>query len=273
MKDNRNHIMNEVRPGVWHIDEFGLDAIYYIEGKERGLLIDTGTGVADLKGLIEEKFHLPYDVVITHGHVDHAGGIGQFDEVHIHPLDNEMALGITTDARKGYAQSLLDTYPDMKPAFEVGDITEREKDPRLVPLKEGQKFDLGGKTLEIFELPGHTEGSVCLLDREDKILFSGDNLQPILLLVMEGEDRNEVIRKWFKGVEKAKSYRSEFDLMYGGHGFVDISTIDDLEVCGNGILNGTIKAEKTKVHIFDAPFAHYGNVFVTYVSREELFAD
>ena len=51
--------------------------MYYITGEDKGLLVDTGYGVGDLKTFIEETFHQPYEVVCTHGHWDHANGAGQ----------------------------------------------------------------------------------------------------------------------------------------------------------------------------------------------------
>ena len=50
------------------------------------MLIDTGYGVGDLKGYIEDTFHVPYEVLITHGHVDHASGCQQWNTVYMNPL-------------------------------------------------------------------------------------------------------------------------------------------------------------------------------------------
>jgi len=41
-------------------------------------------------------------------------------------------------------------------------------------FKDGDVFDLGNRTLEVMHTPGHTPDSLCLLDREDKLLFTGD---------------------------------------------------------------------------------------------------
>ena len=46
----------------------------------------------------------------------------------------------------------------------------------FLTLTEGDVFDLGGLFLEVYELPGHTPGGIVLLDRKDRILFSGDSI-------------------------------------------------------------------------------------------------
>ena len=105
IKENEmDHIyqIEEVKDGIWHIDEGGLASAYIVRGDDRGLVIDTGTGVGDLKGLAEQYLTVPYDVVLTHGHVDHAGGISQFDRVYVNKGDKEMANGITLKDREEY---------------------------------------------------------------------------------------------------------------------------------------------------------------------------
>ena len=57
IKENEmDHIyqIEEVKDGIWHIDEGGLASAYIVRGDDRGLVIDTGTGVGDLKGLAEQ---------------------------------------------------------------------------------------------------------------------------------------------------------------------------------------------------------------------------
>ncbi len=41
-------------------------------------------------------------------------------------------------------------------------------------LKEGDVFDLGGISVEIYACPGHTKGSLCMLVREERTLITGD---------------------------------------------------------------------------------------------------
>ena len=86
--------VNEIKKGVWHVDESGLDAMYVVKGSKMSAVIDTGTGIGNFKGLVESLVGNPYIVLITHGHVDHAGGCGQFEEVYINEGDYQAALNI-----------------------------------------------------------------------------------------------------------------------------------------------------------------------------------
>lgn len=62
---------------------------YLIEGNEKALLIDTGYGIGDLKGFVDTLTKKPYEVYMTHAHVDHGGGAYAFGKVHLHHRDQE----------------------------------------------------------------------------------------------------------------------------------------------------------------------------------------
>ena len=69
--------VNKICDGVFLLDEFGGTNCYLVVGSERALLIDCGTGFADLKGTVESIIDLPLTVIATHGHCDHIGGAGR----------------------------------------------------------------------------------------------------------------------------------------------------------------------------------------------------
>lgn len=264
MGNNDNYNVEEILNKIWRIEEFGLGTTYLVEGTEKALLIDTGTGAADLKGLVESVTTLPYDVVLTHGHVDHAGGKRQFDKVYIDPLDLKAAKEITADERKGYASAILKAYPAENSLFDIESINDNENDTNYVLIDEGFIFDLGDRKIEVIKTPGHTPGSISLLDSKSKVLFSGDSFQPITLLAKGSGDGKEVLSKWVEGAEKVFEKRDNFNYMCGGHEKITSDLIDDLLICVKGILDGQIIPEHTRIHIFEGMFAHYGKVHVTY---------
>lgn len=98
-------------------------------------------------------------IVTTHGHWDHSGDNARVAEhtgaqIAIHPLD---------------AHRLTNPQPMWAP-FEI---------PPSVPavdLAEGGEVRFGAVRLEVLHTPGHTEGSVCLLDQDGGRLYSGDTL-------------------------------------------------------------------------------------------------
>ena len=66
----------EIGNKTFVINEYGLNAMFLLVGEEKALLIDTGTGVFDLPLLLKTLTDKPVQVVLTHGHPDHAGAIG-----------------------------------------------------------------------------------------------------------------------------------------------------------------------------------------------------
>ncbi len=57
---------------------------YLVLGQDRGVLIDAGNGIGNLKQLVDELTDLPVSVVLTHAHIDHVGSAHLFDEVAIY---------------------------------------------------------------------------------------------------------------------------------------------------------------------------------------------
>ena len=150
-------IIKQLLPHLYLIDDAGESTCYLIEGQTHAMLIDTANGQEDLRAIVEGLTRLPVIVVNTHGHGDHIFGNVYFDEAWMHPADMELA-----ETFMGYAKEELDKH-GLKPC-------------PLKALSIGQVFDLGGLQLEVVSLAGHTPGSIGLLDRKDRILFTGDGV-------------------------------------------------------------------------------------------------
>ena len=132
-----NHIyqIEEVKDGIWHIDEGGLASAYIIKGSERGLVIDTGTGVGSLKELVEQYLSVPYDVVLTHGHVDHVGGISQFGQVYVNDRDIEMTDGITLGNREKYISSMYQVKATLIMPDDIIPELRTDTKPEYLPIR------------------------------------------------------------------------------------------------------------------------------------------
>ena len=61
------------------------EIMYLIEGEEKAVLVDTCLGVGHLRKFVETLTEKPITVILTHGHVDHALGAPEFDEVYMNP--------------------------------------------------------------------------------------------------------------------------------------------------------------------------------------------
>lgn len=145
-----------ISPGAWMIADYEGDKMFVLAGGKRALLIDTGFGSGDLRAHVDRLTGgLPLDVVITHGHADHVAQIGQFQRdcrIFMHGAERSLA-------EKSVAEYRLDV--DL---YRVGDI------------RDGYVFDLGGRSVQAYELTGHTAGGIVLLDRDSGLLFTGDAL-------------------------------------------------------------------------------------------------
>jgi hydroxyacylglutathione hydrolase len=129
-------------------------------GSREAIAIDTATPclawIADELAARDWTLKL---IVSTHGHWDHIGDNAAVAahtgaDIAVHPLDRERL----TDPRPVWAPFEI---PPSVPA---------------VDLAEGGEVRFGSIRLRILHTPGHTEGSVCLLDLDEGLLFSGDTL-------------------------------------------------------------------------------------------------
>ena len=187
-------------------------------------------------------------------------GCGQFSEVYIHK--KELSGGNENFCQRSRKLSLK--IWKSADAIEPGTITiaqemRNDKKPDFCFMKEGDIFNLGDKELEIIEMPGHTAGSVCILDRKDKVLFSGDNVNDIELLCAPAQDRWRLLEDWHCIGERIFSQKDAFEICGGGHGLISIEKALDTLDCGKKILKGKIQAEKQKIHFFEGPFYRYKN--------------
>jgi glyoxylase-like metal-dependent hydrolase (beta-lactamase superfamily II) len=150
---------------------------YLILGKNKALLLDTGMGMSDLKKVTAKLTKLPITVINSHTHDDHVGSNWQFDNI----------LGMDTDFTRANARgSREDAQAEIAPG-EICGTLPANFDPQSYATKpwkisrfmhDGDKIDLGGRTLEIIATPGHTPDAISLLDRANGLLFTGDTYYP-----------------------------------------------------------------------------------------------
>lgn len=140
--------------------------VYLVEGKRSAALIDTGCGVGSLKQYVESITRLPYVVLLTHGHVDHAGGAGEFEQVYLNEKDFEVAKEhMSIEMRESYINN---------PSIAKSEFILPLEMEKFEPLQEEQSFDLGGVTVTMLDLAGHTPGSMCALVNEARSVLLGD---------------------------------------------------------------------------------------------------
>lgn len=203
-----NTTVKKISSGVWAIDQ-EMVRCFLIVGKERALLLDTGAEPCDLLGLIRTVTPLPLVVLNSHGDGDHTANDHLFSDIHAHPAE-----------------------------FPVIRRFRPELKSTLHPITELSSFELGGRILQVIETPGHTPGSICLLDRANRILFSGDTLSygPVFLA---GDHRD--IHAYRATLLKLMTLGG-FDTIYPCHSTcpVSLSVISALLAAVDGALDGSI---------------------------------
>lgn len=171
----------QVRPGVLAIYEpgqFEEVVSYLISGEERALLFDTGLGIGDIRSVVNTLTDLPVVVLNSHSHYDHIGGNHQFEFIYgpDHPYTRSRMQGLDHEQVKeavapGWIWKPLpagfDPATFANPGYEIDEF-----------VTEGSVIDLGGRRLEVLLTPGHAPDLLRLLDREQRLLFTGDTFYP-----------------------------------------------------------------------------------------------
>jgi glyoxylase-like metal-dependent hydrolase (beta-lactamase superfamily II) len=182
----------EVVPSVFAIYEPGQfeEVIsYLILGSERALLFDTGLGIGDMGRLVSELTPLETTVLNSHTHYDHVGGNHQFQE--IYGLDNQFSAANARGRSHDEVREFVGEGWIWKPLPEGFSPEAYASAPFTITdfVTDLERIELGGRTLEIVLTPGHAPDALCLLDRENRLLFVGDTFYPASLYAhLHGSD-------------------------------------------------------------------------------------
>lgn len=164
---------------IYEPNQFEEAISYLVEGSDRAIILDTGTGIGNLRDVTEELTDLPVSVVLTHEHYDHVAAAYRWDEIVM--FDNADAIAVLKAGRDNASlqKYLVDDYL-WKPLPKDFDPADWEI-PSMTPtgvVRDGDVIDLGGRQLEVIYTPGHSPGQMCLLDKANRILFTGDHFFP-----------------------------------------------------------------------------------------------
>ncbi len=227
---------------IYKIYEKYMASMYLVCGKERACLIDTAYGLTNLKELTATLTNLPVFVINTHGHLDHVLGNRFFDECYLNSKDS----GLYSEITEAFPRIL--EAPWVKETY--GEYIAADNPPHLTfpsagDISDGDVIDLGGKKLFVYEIPGHTGGSIMLIDKDEKICFAGDSIIEHCWLFLNESLSAETYRK---SLSRALEILKEdgIERIYNGHYAwkpLKISDAEEIVSCLGRIIEGEIKGE------------------------------
>lgn len=205
-----------INENSWRIEDRGVRC-FLLTGSEKALLIDSGRELHTARDIAESLTDLPVMLLNTHADGDHTGSNEQFESFYMHP--------------------------DEEAHFRRGG-----RGGTIIPVREGDILDLGGRELRIIDLPGHTPGSIAVLDVGNRVLISGDPVQEHGRIFMFGAHRN--MENYIRSLEHLETFTAEFDEIWPSHADIPISPalIRKLHDGARDVLDGKVAGSPVEVH-------------------------
>lgn len=224
-----------INENTWRIEDGGV-RFYLFCGEDKAALIDTGMNSPDARSIAEKLTSLPLILINTHADPDHISGNGAFHDFYMSPAEED---NYRNHGGKG----------------------------NLIPVKEGDVIDLGERALEIIDLPGHTPGSIAILDRKTRVLVSGDSVQDSNIF-MFGERRN--LPLFIKSLRHLEKFDGLYDEIYAMHGTFSVKPelVGKLIEGATDILEG--RATSVPVNMFGREVSLYRFDFAGFLCDPSL---
>ena len=143
-------------------------SILWDEASKRGAVIDPGGDVPEILETVGKLGVAVEKILLTHGHIDHAGGAMALREA----LAKDGAT-VPIEGPDERDRFLLDGLE--RQGREYGIAGARNATPDRW-LKEGEQVTVGGHAFDVLHCPGHTPGHVVFVNREDRFAVVGDVL-------------------------------------------------------------------------------------------------
>ncbi len=225
-----------------------------------------------MKRITDELTPLPVDVVNTHGHLDHISCNHQYETAYLHPSDegvfiqhsandyrHKLVEGLVAEANlPAWVLKLPILRAQVKKICSLPQVNNRK------PLSDGMQLGLGGRTIEIISTPGHSPGSVCLIDIERRELFAGDTVcaEGVLLML----DSSSSVETFKASILRLKAASDRFDTIWPGHHELplDHSWMDEYVHCADQILAGAEPVDTVSSPVGEGLVAKYGRISIAY---------
>ena len=177
--------IQKIAENIWAIEQKGVRA-FLLVGQDNAILVDTCFG-GDIRSACQSITNNPITLITTHSDGDHIGCDQQFPVQYLHSAEFERYESRGKGA------------------------------PHAIPMQEGDVFEVGDYRLEVILIPGHTPGSIALLERSHRFLISGDTVQSGCIY-MHGDGRD--LPQFRESIAKLEQMWQEglFDTVFPAHG-------------------------------------------------------
>ena len=227
---------------------------YLLIGSERAMLVDTLQGIGDLKAVVDQLTRLPVVVINTHSHFDHVSGNHQFETIYgidkPFARNNAQGHGNAVNAEHMSAASFWKNVPQ-----EFSAETYDNKPYKIASyITNGEIIDIGERPIEVVFIPGHSPDSIMLIDKNNRLMMTGDSFYPAGLYVYSDASS---FRDYFSSVQTMLRYQDSVDFLLPGHNetMQPASYLAKLEAATlavkNGLSTANIDAGGVRSHQFE----------------------
>ena len=211
----------QVGDNVWMItdaaDGRGVNC-FLVVGTRQSLLFDTGFGVVDtLRAEVEALTGSPIVCVVGHGHPDHVGAAALFDQVYMNRKDEGLLpVSLSYERRMDDVFGGGDNDPELYEYAKTHIVDPGGKNLRFKDVNAGDVFLVDEERFEVFEIPGHTQGSIALLNREKNYAFISDAVGVRTALVNLPPEKRVGLEAYRDGIQAfLESIDADTTLWYG----------------------------------------------------------
>ena len=217
---------------------------FVLDGEEKCLVIDSGYLSVNVHKMVEDlletegrsftKSGRSKEILLanTHADMDHSGGNASFSAFYMTKEDYDI-------------KNLKDQCPESE----------------LIPVEEGTKIELGGRTLRYIMTPGHTVGNTALLDLSNRILFAGDMVQTGTIFMFGPHRRPGQLAG---SLLKLLDMKEKYDMIFACHGqmILPSDAVDKTLNAWNKVLNKEIVPIRralfdTEVDLYECEFCSF----------------
>lgn len=234
--------------------EAGLVNMYLVAGIDNSILFDSGFGVVDsLRMEIEQLTESPVVCIVGHGHPDHAGAAELFDKVYMNEKDDVLlAISLSYERRMG------DVFQGCNVDRELYEYAaEHIVDPGgkhfiYENVKDGDIFRVDDEIFEVFEIPGHTQGSIALFNKTNNYAFISDAVGRRTALINLPLEKKVGMIAYKEGLQKFLNAINDDTLIWSGHSTEPVPhvIIEDMLLACNEVLEGKTENDTISVSKF-----------------------